>query len=29
MTDCYIDRNTNRILAANFCAIYTKRVTLM
>jgi hypothetical protein len=29
MTDYYIDRNINRILTANFCAIHVKRVTLM
>jgi histone H3/H4 len=29
MTDYYIDRNTNRILAANLCAIYAKRITLI
>jgi histone H3/H4 len=29
MTNYYIDRDTNRILAANLCAIYAKRVTLM
>jgi histone H3/H4 len=29
MTNYYIDRNANRILAANLCAIYSKRVTLM
>jgi len=29
MTDCYIDRDANRILAANLCAIHAKRVTLM
>jgi histone H3/H4 len=29
MTDYYIDRDINRILAANLCAIYAKRMTLM
>jgi hypothetical protein len=29
MINCYIDRDTNRILAANLCAIYAKRVILM
>jgi hypothetical protein len=29
MTDCYIDRDINYILAANLCAIYVKRVTLI
>jgi hypothetical protein len=29
MTDYYIDRNINRILAANLCAIHVKRVILM
>jgi histone H3/H4 len=29
MTNCYINRNTNRILAANLCAIHAKRVTLI
>jgi histone H3/H4 len=29
MTDYYIDRNTNHILAANLCAIHIKRVTLI
>jgi hypothetical protein len=29
MIDYYIDRDINRILAANLCAIYVKRVTLI
>jgi hypothetical protein len=29
MINYYIDRNINRILMANLCAIYVKRVILM
>jgi histone H3/H4 len=29
MTDYYINRNTNRILTANLCAIHAKRVILI